>query len=67
MVRNAVLGTASTCRRSATWTSTSAFIPGLSRCPRLKMFTSTGNIVTFCCTWAWGSILSTLPVKGRFG
>jgi len=27
----------------------------------------TGNIVTFCCTDAWGSILSTLPRNGRLG
>ena len=53
--------------RSATRISTSAFIPGLSRPPRLSIITITANMVTFCCTSACGSILSTMPAKVRPG
>ncbi len=64
-VRSAALGIASTPGRWPTWISTSVFIPGLSRCPGFRMFTSTGNIVTFWLTVACGSILSTAPWNGR--
>ena len=66
-VRSAEFGTARTPSRWPTWTSTSLFIPGRSRPPRLSIRTSTGNIVTFCSVCACGSILSTEPSNGRLG
>ena len=54
----ALLGTASVSTRSSTRTSTSAFMPGFSSPDRLSSSTMTGNMVTFCCTIACGSIFS---------
>ena len=66
-VRRVELETARTSRRSPTWISTSAFIPGRSSPSRLAIRTMTGNIVTFWEDSAWGSILATVPSKGRLG
>ena len=64
-VRSAAVGMASTFCRCPICTATSAFMPGRSRPSGLGMFTSTANIVTFCDTVDCGSILSTVPWKGR--
>ena len=66
-VRSAAFGTASTPWRCPMWISTSVFIPGLSRWSGFKMFTSTGNMVTFWLTCACGSIFKTRPSNRRFG
>ena len=42
-------------------------MPGLSNPSLLSSEMSTGNIVTFCCTVACGSIFSTTPRNGRSG
>ena len=42
-------------------------MPGFKTWPAFGMFTSTGNIVTFCVTVACGSIFRTLPSNVRLG
>ena len=61
------LGTAITSLRRWITTSTSAFMPGSSKPSRLETCDSTGNVVTWFCTTACGSILLTSPRKVRSG
>ena len=66
-VTTALFGIKSTPIASASSISTSAFIPGRSSPESLSSCTITGNMVTFCCTSACGSIFSTIPTKRSRG
>ena len=60
-LRTASFDTASTPGFRSTVIDTSPFIPGRSNPSSFRSDTSTGNIVTLCCTTACGSIFSTVP------
>ena len=65
VARIASIGTCRTFLRSAAFTVTSPFMPGMSSPSLLLMLTSTGKNVTPCVTTACGSIFSSMPSKVR--